>query len=406
MRILLITNASPYPPISGFGIRVFNLLRRIAITNEVWLLTFGDYLEEGTDITPLTTLCKYVEFIPSSNYRVTDKPLEFFQYLIQGKPPELRLYHSKEMFNAIRRLTQQINFDVVQIEDSFMAMFVEAVSPDSRCKTVLTLHDVVYQKYDRIWRLETNLARKLRHWLFSQTMKTWEPNYVQRFDLCYTMSHSDKDTLLKNNPNLTNIEVLPNGVDTEALQPLNEDSPTPALVFVGNMGYTPNIDAMLFFCQKIYPIIREQVPDVELWIAGINTHESIKRLDNHERNIHVLGKIEDTRPLYQRSKVCVVPLRAGGGTRIKILEAMAYGKPVVSTSIGCEGLQVEDGKNILIADDSLSFAQKTVRLLTCRDERERIRQNARRLVEEFYSWNTLAKKYEHSLKTLARKTTS
>jgi glycosyltransferase involved in cell wall biosynthesis len=277
----------------------------------------------------------------------------------------------------------------VQVEHSFMARYVESLPLGHRSKTVLMLHDVTYLKYERMSRLEGRLARKLRLWVYSRMMRGWEPRYAQRFDRCITVSESDRDILRKSSPLLV-VDVIPNGIDIHEYRQLPMTDKSPSLIFVGNMDYLPNVDAVTAFCHRSLPIIREQFSNVELWIVGVNPAKEV--LDLRSRSIHVTGQVSDVRPFYCRATASVVPLRAGGGTRLKILESMALGRPVVSTSIGCEGLDVTDGVHLLIGDDMKEIALKTIKVLADRSLQKRLADKARELAVARYGWDSIAQR--------------
>ena len=387
MRILLITAHLPYPPRSGHRLRNFNLVTRIARHHEVWLVSFVDGSGELEGVRQLSKICAGVETVSAGEESAFSRPVDALRYLAAGIPPDLRLYESKELTQKIQQLTDRVNFDIVQIEDSFMALYLETLPVDLQKKAVLTFHDVVFSKYSRIWRLEPKATRKFRTWVYSRLMSQWEPRYTERFGRCIAMSEADCSLLHSANPRLK-ITVIPNGIDTSFNQLMPFSNSSPELVFVGNMGYRPNVDAMAFFCQEIYPRIIEKIPDLKLWIVGINPSPEVKKLENE--NVHVTGQVDDVRPYYRRSTVCVVPLRAGGGTRIKILESMALGRPVVTTTIGCEGLDVVDGQHLFIADTPGRFADAVLRLLTDEGLRHRVTKQARELAETRYDWDTIA----------------
>jgi glycosyltransferase involved in cell wall biosynthesis len=155
------------------------------------------------------------------------------------------------------------------------------------------------------------------------------------------------------------------------------------------MGYSPNIDAMLYFCDEILPLIQAQVPNVKLVIAGQHPAPAILKLAERA-GVSVTGAVPEVTPYYQQARLSIVPLRAGGGTRLKILESMALGRPVVSTSLGCEGLQVVDQEHLLIADTPVEFAQRVIQLLQDRELRARLAGQARRLVESRYDWSVIS----------------
>lgn len=399
MRILMITDHVPYPPIAGTPLRNYNLLQRISGEHEVWLATFTRGTEESEGVQQMQEICKGVETTTIKQSSVLARPVDALRYLLTGRPPELRFYASADLTRKIQRLVSLVDFDVVEIVDSYMALYLEILPQELKTKTLLTFIDVVYDKNDRIYRLEMKRTRKLRTWLYGRMMRGWEPYYCEQFARCITVSHSDRRLLLAANPRLQ-IDVIPNGVDTHLYQPLPDSSPAPVLIFVGNMAYRPNIDAMVYFCREILPRIRQVVSDVELWIVGKNPPPEVDRLNGN--GVHVTGRVDDLRPFYIRSTACVVPLRAGGGTRLKILEAMALGRPVVSTSIGCEGIDAIDSEHIYIADRPDEFADKTVRLLTDVALRRSFSSRARELVVNHYDWDIIAKQLVQTYTKVSR----
>lgn len=201
------------------------------------------------------------------------------------------------------------------------------------------------------------------------------------------VSETERKTLLGRNSRLK-IDVVPNGTDTKKYQPLEVNHSPLALLFIGSMSYSPCVDGAVYFCNQILPYIRKEFQDIQVWIVGADPTPAVIRLA--DENTHITGYVEDVIPYYRRSKVCVVPLRAGGGTRLKILEAMALGRPVVSTTIGCEGLDVINGQHLLIADEPQQFAKQTIRLLTDTALYDSIAGQARELVEEKYDWDVIA----------------
>ncbi len=265
----MITDHVPYPPTRGTAIRNYNLLRRIAREHEVWIATFANSVEERDNINHLLGFCKGVETVETLESSGLDHPIRALQYMIKGLPMELRLYESQELINKVNHLVSTIDFDVVDIVDSYMGLYLDTLPLELRSRTVLTFIDVVFSKYDRIFRLEPGLPRKLRMWLYSRMMRHWEPYYAERFARCMTVSESDRQLLLSCNP-LLKIDTVPNGIDTKQYQPLPYSNSKPSLIFVGNMGYRPNIDAMLYFCHDVYPSIKIALPDLELWITGLH----------------------------------------------------------------------------------------------------------------------------------------
>ena len=397
MNILLICSAVPYPPNRGYALRVYNLIKRGAGQHNYYLYICPYEDADEDDIAYLKQMCKGVVVEKRPVFGTLEKLGLFLKYLIRGIPPDLGLYSTEQTPKKLAELIKGVPIDIVQVEDSYLGLYREYLPANLHAKTVLVFHDLVYRQYERMYKLEKVWKRRLRYWLHACLMRRWEPSYSQNYDLSIVMSQEDQKLLQLANPRLK-VEVVPNGVDTSLYQPMPFEEGKPAFVFVGNMNYNPNVDAVRYFVHEILPEIRKKAGEVYFWIVGVNPRDSVMALAGD--NVYVTGKVEDVRPYYQRSQVCVVPLRAGGGTRLKILEAMALGRPVVSTSIGCEGLEVTDGKNILIADDPRDFANKVIQVINSKIMREYISNNARQLVETQYNWDVIAQKYLHLLAAL------
>jgi polysaccharide biosynthesis protein PslH len=386
MRILFITDYLPYPPISGDRIRVYNLLRRIAQQHDVWLATPIIEPDEADGLSHLQEFCQGIAMAELKRHKFARLP-GMIRYALTSKPYELEFLYSHELASQLRQLESTTHFDVVHIEQSRMALYLEVFPPKACFKSVLGFQNIAAIQYSRIAQVAKSSLRKMRPALYGWTMKNWEPRYAERFDYCTTVSEEDRDWLISANPRLQ-IRVIPNGVDTHLYQPLPFVQTESSLLLVGNMDYAPCADGAIWFCNEILPRIRQRVAGVQVWIVGRKPTPAVIKLDGND--VHVTGKVEDILPYYQQSSVCIVPLRAGGGSRLKIPEAMALGRPIVSTTIGCEGHTVVDGEHLLIGDSPEQFAENTVRLLTNKTLYQNIAFNARRLVVEKYGWDALA----------------
>jgi polysaccharide biosynthesis protein PslH len=389
MRILWIADYLPYPLVGGDRIRIYNLIRRVARKHEVYLAAFLEKPEDAEGVHHLQEFCARVETVNFQQRSRLAKAPGMLRFALEGKPPELKLLYSEELVSRIKQLISAVDFDLVQIEHSRMGLYLEALPRESRCKSILMFHNITSLQYGRVSQVERRWGRKLRSWINSVTMGFWEPHYAEKFDRCATVSEADRQLLLKANSRLQ-VEIIPNGVDTEKFQPLSlpTENASLSLMFIGNMGYPPCVDAVMYFCMEIFPLIRQKIPSAELWIVGRSPRPEVLQLDGD--GVHVTGQVDEVIPYYQQSTICVVPLRAGGGTRLKILEAMALGRPVVSTTIGCEGLEVADGHNILIADTPEQFTEKVLRLFKDRELYRSISTNGRQLVEASYGWDRIA----------------
>lgn len=386
----MITNAVPYPPMSGGAVRAYNLFSRIARRHEVWLAAHLRVDDDRAGVDHLRGMCAGVIVGALPRGRSLDRAAALVGHALAGRPPELAFYNSRELADGIGALARGEPFDLVLIEESHMAHYLEAIPAAGRRGSVLTFYDVVFERFARYARVERRPLARGRAWLHSAAMRRWEPRVARWFDRCIAVSDEDRALLTAASPGLR-VDVVPNGVDTQALDPLPWDEAGPAVLFVGSMRYPPCEDAALYLVAEILPRLRARIPEVQAWIVGADPPPRVRRLAGD--GVHVTGRVEDLRPYYSRCAASVVPLRIGGGTRIKILEAMALGRPVVSTTVGCEGLRATDGRHLVVADDPDRFAEATARVLSDRALGQQLAANARGLVRSVYDWEPIAREY-------------
>lgn len=386
MRILLITDKVPYPTVSGTLLRMYHICKGLGQRHELWLATPTIGEQDAMGIAHMRQFCHEIITAPRERYSRVTYLSAMARHATLGKPLEYVFEHCEALFQHIRKLTAEIDFDIIQLDPSYMGLYVEAIAPTNPAKRLLMFHNIESNLFSEIARVEKQPITRFRTWLHSRMLRHWEATYTKRFDHCITVSAEDRRMLLTINPRLP-ITVSPNGVDATALQPFPQQATSPSLLFVGSMDYQPNDDAIHFFVGEILPQIRRAVPDVALWIVGRAPSPAVQQMDGGL--IHVTGSVPDVGIYYQQCMLSVVPLRAGGGTRLKILESMALGRPVVSTSKGCEGLAVEHGEHLLIADSATTFAEQSVRLLTDAALRQRLIQNGRELVVKHYDWQMI-----------------
>jgi glycosyltransferase involved in cell wall biosynthesis len=295
---------------------------------------------------------------------------------------------------AIRREVQRVlarvltrDFDVIQVEQSEAAHWLAGATRGGT--KVLVLHDVNSTIARRRMELEQSLPGRMAARLEWMKMCRYERRMADLCQNCIVVSEEEKRSL-QALQTVARIWVVPNGVDAryftvDPSAPIAPDS----LVFTGTMCWEPNVDAIMFFCEQVLPIIRARRPAVTLHVVGAEPSEKVRRLAERNRVI-VTGEVPDVRPYLERASVCVVPLRFGAGTRLKILEALAMGKAVVSTSVGCEGLGLSHGREILIADSPETFADAVCQLLEDQAQRGRLGALGRKLVEGQYDWRVIA----------------
>jgi polysaccharide biosynthesis protein PslH len=259
---------------------------------------------------------------------------------------------------------------------------------------VLFQHNVETMLWRRMADTEKSAMRKMSYSIEARKMAAYETRTLQRFRHVIAVSEHDRKEMLALAPGCT-ITVVPTGVDTEHYKPAPSVSGTPPrIVFTGSMDWEPNIDAVEYFCHDIFPSVLAQFPDARFQIVGRNPYPRVKKLAS--TSVEVTGTVPSVAEYLRNATVVIVPLRIGGGTRLKIFEAMAMRKALVSTSIGAEGLDVTSGKDCLIADDALSFASAILAILRDPALRQTYEENAAALAAR-YDWSQIAKRFADAL---------
>lgn len=400
MQILIVSKCVPYPPSFGGAARVYHLARVLARDHGVSLLCYGSAAERE-HVATLAARSIEVQTVPPP-------PGARWRRLYQarslvGRPFHYYNFYSGAMTRALHATLARRRFDVVQIEFSEMAYHPVPPGPIR----ILDEHNVEFLLLDRVWRQERKPLRRLYGRVHARKFRPDELAACRRMNAVLTTSDKDRSVLRAEGIDVP-MHVIPNGVDVEFFTPDQAPVQRPRLLFTGAINYVPNTDAVIHFCRDILPAVRTAVPEVSFAIVGRDPPGRVRRLTGP--SVVVTGTVPDVRPWMREATVFVVPLRSGSGTRLKILEALASGCAVVSTSIGCEGLDVTHGEDILIADTPAEFAQAVVRSLRDPELRARLGARGRTLVERQYRWDaiggTLSALYTELLEARAKADTS
>ena len=375
-RILILCPEPPAPPTWGFALRVYHLARELARRHDVTLLTY-DTGDESRDWRHLAELFAVRRVHAPRSMR--GKRLGQLRSLISRRSFHLGSLRSPAMQRALDQLTSGGRFDVIQIESSQMSGFDFPAGP----LLVLDEHNVEHDLMRRVAAVERSAPRRLYQGVEYRKVRREEVAAWRRADGCTVTSVQDERSVRQSAP-ATPVRVVPNGVDLEHFAPTNDREDPDSIVFVGSINYRPNTDAVLHFAEQILPRIRRLRPSATLLVVGQGAPEAVRRLDGPE--VRIVGAVPDVRPYVGRAAVAAVPLRMGGGTRLKVLEGLAMGKALVSTALGCEGIDVEDGRHLLIADQPEAFARAVVRLMEDAQLRRRLGAAGRELVERRYGW--------------------
>ena len=389
MRILFLSRWYPYPPDNGSRIRVFNLLRDLSKRHEVTLISFAQGPVSQERLAAMESCCRSVHAVQYRGF--TPSRLKALLGFFSMRPRFLVDTYSQEMHALVERAGTEKSFDVViasEIDSAPYALLLEG--------TPRVLEDLeLAVSYER-FACQRSFVPRARYRLTWWKLSRYVPRLLRRFEGCTVVSDQEVSLVKGAAPEYDALVVVPNGVDLEANTGDFGAPRLDTLIYSGALTYDANFDAMEFFLHDIFPLVKAQRPNVRISITGGYDGVPVSRLPVGD-GVELTGYLPDIRPAVAQSWVSVVPLRMGGGTRLKILEAMALGTPVVSTAKGAEGLEVTHEEDILIADAPDDFAQAVLRLLRDDDLRASLSAAGRRLVAERYSWETCARRLEQLL---------
>jgi sugar transferase (PEP-CTERM/EpsH1 system associated) len=430
MHLLFVTCSLPYPPDGGAKVRDFHFLRHLARRHRVTCFCLVPEADGMSGAENLRRLGIDVHLFPQRTGPFA-RMTAVFRTLIAGHPIACADYFEPRLFAALRRVSadsasagstsvgsasvdsdNRHPIEAVQIEHSFLAPYLHAIPPALRSRALLDLHNVGATQYASLAGLPGPPLSRLIARIKAGLMSDWEARAAREFGAIAVVSQPDADWMIARVGTSASaaasagasdgvpVHVVPNGVDTCEIQPRPQRAASRRLLFVGTMGYAPNADAACWFCEDVLPRLRQGFPTIAVDIVGRGPTPAVRALANTS-GVRVTGGVDDLAPFYDEAAVVIVPLRAGGGTRLKILEAMAWGRAVVSTRAGCEGLDVIGGEHLLIADDPETFAACVATLLEDVSTRESIAARARAFVEAHHAWDDIAGRLMSHIEALA-----
>jgi sugar transferase (PEP-CTERM/EpsH1 system associated) len=372
-------------------------MRHLARRHEITFVSFADPNEPAENIEGMRQVAVSVETVRRQEVRKGSP--QFFArvawHLADPLPYAVGQYRSRQYRARVRQLLATRKFDLIVCD--FLPPMVN-LPRRLPCPAVLFTHNVESELWRRHAETASGAMRQALYRVQHRRMMRCEEGALRRFDGLLAVSDNDRQTFARLFPRVdaSHIHVVATGVDTEFFTPAPSPADSRELVFTGSMDWLPNEDGMLWFCRDVLPLIKADTPEVSLSIVGRSPTPAVQRLAA-ERGVRVTGRVDDVRPYMSNAAVFVVPLRIGGGTRLKIFEAMAMAKAVVSTTIGAEGLPVTHDRDILLADDPGSFARAVLRLLRDVDERRALEVAARELVAEQFDWSAVARDLDRAL---------
>ena len=399
MRILFLAFEVPYPLDRGGRIKTFHYLKALACNHQVSLVALTRTQACVEKLDRLRSMLSLVDVhsipIDLSRFRKARLALNS---LWRSEPVVMSLYANAEGKRSVERLLDGGHFDLIYADHLHMAQYVPDQTP---ALTLLDQHNVESVILRRFADRQSIGPAKWFARREQRKMSRYEAEMCRRFDVIWATTEIDQKLISPWLLPQQHVKVLPIGVDMDYFQPGSRKRDPHTVISVGTLSWPPNADSVLWFYDDVFSLVKKQVPDTKFVIVGANPPPSVQRLAE-DPCVEVTGWVDDIRPHMARSTVMVVPLRGGSGMRVKILNALAMGLPVVSTSVGCEGIAVTPGCDILVADDADALLQQIVALFEDPQLQRRLSKNGVRLIQERYSWNAIYRQIESSVAAISK----
>lgn len=395
MHILFLTQILPYPPSSGPKVKTWHVLRYLAERGHKITLASFVRPEEMPYIDTVRKICHVVHAVPVHRSRIADL-YYFLRSQFTGRPFLVERDDLAEMRSLVKRVVASEPVDVIHADQLTMTQFAFPLPSWNGKKPAL-----VFDAHNAVWTITGRMKQnapfylKLPLGIETRRIKNYEGMIVRDFDVTLAVTEPDRLALLEAlHQNGSNgsvpIPVIPIAVDTHQIQPVERMENSLNILTMGTLYYPPNADGIRWFIQQVFPLVRQKLPDAKLIIVGKNPPKDFLKLAAEETSgIVTTGFVPELDPYFAESAVTVVPVRAGGGMRVRILEAFARAAPVVTTTVGLEGIEACSGEDVLVADSPEDFAGSVITLLQDREIQQKLSTNGRRLVEKKYDWQVV-----------------
>lgn len=385
MKLLFHANRFPYPPYRGDKLKIYNLAQHLSKKHELHLITFLENEEDKQYLPELEKIFKTIHLVPLPKSKAIWNTLKG---TYKNMPLQVAYFQMPAMQKKIDELLAKEDFDAVHIQHIRLAPYWEKKTDIPR---ILDLPDAFSLYWKR--RIDNVMGpKKLFTQIEYKRLLKYE-NKLNQFDLALVCSQEDL-LYLQETHGIHDIALLPNGVNTDTFPLEKHDySQNQTVLFTGNMDYAPNVDAVVYFAEEIWPNIQLEHPNIQFIIAGQNPVDKVQVLAK-DPSIKVTGFVESIADEYRKASIVVAPLRFGAGTQNKVLEAMAMGVPVISHNIGFEGLNIESGQGVILCQDSKEFIQASNRLLANEADRQSTGEAGQTVIKEHFTWEIVSQQLE------------
>lgn len=403
MRILFLTQVLPHPLDAGPKVRAYYVLRHLAQSHAITLLSFTRPTDTRSAVEHLEHFCQAVCTLPMHRSRARDV-IYLLKSLATAQPFIIVRDWEPAMMAAISNQLAHAQFDAIHVDQLWMAQYAlearKVQCADGMPYLVLDQHNAVYQVPARLAQGERSRLKQTLLRLEARKMARYEAEVCRQFDRVVWVTRQDYEAVQQQVLNrrfcIPNSAIIPICSDPEATPEVTPKPHARRVTFLGGLHYLPNAQGVLWFVERVFPQVLAQMPDAVLTVIGKNPPKEIVncQFPIPKANLEVTGYVNDPKPYLEETAVFVVPLLAGGGMRVKIVDAWMWGLPIVSTTIGAEGIDTRPGENILIADTTEAFAEAVVRLLQKPELRRQIAQAGRQWVEQRYNWRIVYKAWD------------
>ncbi|MFH1971314.1 MAG: glycosyltransferase family 4 protein [Patescibacteria group bacterium] len=381
MKILMLTPYLPFPLMSGGQTRSYNLIKNLSKKHDITLFSLIKNDQEKKYISELKKYCKKVFVFNRSKTPWTLRNIlhtGFSPYpflVIRNLAPDEK--------SAVKKELEVEKYDIIHAETFYVMPHI----PDTNVPILLVEQTIEYLVYKHYVKNQAPLWAKIPFSIDVMKLKFWETHFWKQANRVVVMSESDKKEMLSLAPKL-NIDIVPNGIDIDYFSALPRNEITPKVLYVGNFKWIQNVEAANILINEVWPKIKKEIKNVKLWIVGMNITDKLKEYASDD--IEISEALPDIREAYSKASVLVAPIKGPGGTRLKILEAMASALPVVTTSVGAEGLGVINGKEALISDQLNEVSKNAIKVLKNKNLSKSLGLYGKKFVESKYTWDKSA----------------